>query len=271
MTNFYLIAFNKVLIFVFYLNQMKVSIITVVFNGKDTLRSTIESVLAQDYSDIDYWVIDGGSTDGTLEILNEYEGRINFISEKDRGIYDGMNRGLAKISGEIVGMVHSGDCYPSNDVIRSVVDCFQANQVEAVYGDKQYVDPLTGNVVRYWVAGKYDRNNWLFGWMPPHLSFYVKKSVYDRLGGFRLDLSTSADYEWMLRALYKEQISVAYLPKLLVNMLNGGVSNASWKHRLKANKQDRQSWEVNGLKPYFFTLFLKPLRKITQLIKRQQS
>jgi len=247
--------------------SMQVSVITVVYNGKDTIRTTIESVLAQDYPNIDYWVIDGGSVDGTLNILKEYEGRIHYISEKDKGIYDGMNRGLAKISGEIVGMVHSGDQYPSNDVLSSVVKCFESNHVDAVYGDKQYIDPESQKVVRYWEAGKYQKSNWLFGWMPPHLSFYVKKSVYDSLGGYRLDLSTSADYEWMLRALYKEHISVTYLPKLLVTMLNGGVSNASWKHRLRANQQDRESWQVNGLKPYFFTLWLKPLRKIAQLFK----
>jgi glycosyltransferase involved in cell wall biosynthesis len=250
---------------------MKVSIITVVYNGKETLRQTIESVLSQDYPSIDYWVIDGGSTDGTLELLKEYEGRIQYISEKDRGIYDGMNRGLAKISGEVVGMVHSGDVYPSTDVIRSVVECFERNGVDAIYGDKQYVDPISGKIVRYWVAGNYKRSNWLFGWMPPHLSFYVKKSVYDRLGGYRLDLSTSADYEWMLRALYKEQISVVYLPKLLVTMLNGGVSNASWKLRFKANKQDKQAWELNALPHYFFTLWMKPLRKIIQLLKCPNS
>ena len=246
---------------------MKVSVITVVYNGKDSIRSTIESVLAQDYPDVDYWVIDGGSTDGTVEILKEYGARIHFVSEKDKGIYDGMNRGLANVTGEIVGMVHSGDTYPSKDVLSSVVKCFKEQQVDATYGDKQYIDPVSQKIVRYWVAGSYHRNNWLFGWMPPHLSFYVKKSVYDRLGGYRLDLSTSADYEWMLRALYKEQISVAYLPKLLVTMLNGGVSNASWKHRLKANQQDRESWKVNGLNPYIFTLWLKPLRKIVQLFK----
>jgi glycosyltransferase involved in cell wall biosynthesis len=250
---------------------MKVSIITVVYNGKETLRQTIESVLSQDYPSIDYWVIDGGSTDGTLELLKEYEGRIQYISEKDRGIYDGMNRGLAKISGEVVGMVHSGDVYPSADVIRSVVECFDRNDVDAIYGDKQYVDPISSKIVRYWVAGDYKRSKWLFGWMPPHLSFYVKKSVYDRLGGYRLDLSTSADYEWMLRALYKEQISVVYLPKLLVTMLNGGVSNASWKHRFKANQQDKQAWELNGLPHYFFTVWMKPLRKIIQLLKRPNS
>jgi glycosyltransferase involved in cell wall biosynthesis len=250
---------------------MKVSIITVVYNGKDTLRQTIESVLSQDYPSIDYLVIDGGSTDGTLELLKEYEGRLQYISEKDRGIYDGMNRGLAKISGEIVGMVHSGDVYPSTDVIRSVVECFDRNEVDAIYGDKQYVDPISGKIVRYWVAGDYKRSKWLFGWMPPHLSFYVKKTVYDRLGGYRLDLSTSADYEWMLRALYKEQISVVYLPKLLVTMLNGGVSNASWKHRFKANQQDKQAWELNELPHYFFTVWMKPLRKITQLWTRQNS
>jgi glycosyltransferase involved in cell wall biosynthesis len=250
---------------------MKVSIITVVYNGKDTLRQTIESVLSQDYPSIDYWVIDGGSTDGTLELLKEYEGRLQYISEKDRGIYDGMNRGLAKISGEIVGMVHSGDVYPSTDVIRSVVECFERNDVDSIYGDKQYVDPISGKIVRYWVAGNYKRSNWLFGWMPPHLSFYVKKSVYNRLGGYRLDLSTSADYEWMLRALYKEKISVVYLPKLLVTMLNGGVSNASWMHRFKANQQDKQAWELNELSHYFFTLWMKPLRKIIQLLKRPNS
>ena len=248
-------------------HTVKVSILTVAYQSAATLRQTIDSVLSQDYSNIEYWVIDGGSNDGSVEILESYAGRVHFISEKDSGIYDALNKGLARISGDIVGVIGADDFYPTTDVISSVVASFQANQTDAIYGDIQFVDPESMRVVRYWKAGAYQINNWLYGWMPPHLSFYVKRDVYERLGNYRTDFRCAADYEWMLRALYKHRISVAYLPKLLMTMRNGGTSTASWKHRWVANREDRKAWALNDLKPYFFTVTLKPIRKIIQLFQ----
>ncbi|CAM4183830.1 glycosyltransferase [Cytophagaceae bacterium 50C-KIRBA] len=253
------------------MNSPKVSIITVCYQSAATLRQTIESVLAQDYPNLEYWVIDGGSKDDSLSILKDYEGRIYYISEKDQGIYDAMNKGLARVSGDIIGMIGSDDFYPANDIISSVVTRFQEKGTDTVYGDIQFVDPISGALVRFWSAGEYQRNNWLWGWMPPHLSFYAKKSVYDEIGPFRTDFTCAGDYDWMLRALYKAKKTAAYLPKTLMTMRNGGTSTASWKHRLVANREDRQAWKDNGLQPYFFTLFLKPVRKIFQLFNSEKK
>jgi glycosyltransferase involved in cell wall biosynthesis len=247
--------------------MLKVSILTASFNCASTIRQTIESALAQDYPNIEYWVIDGGSTDETLSILKTFEGQINYISEPDKGIYDAINKGLERSTGDIIGMIGADDFYPSNDVISAVVKSFEQTSALALYGDKQYVDAdKTDKIVRNWVAGPYQNSNWLFGWMPPHLSFYTSRKLLEQTGKYRTDFTCSGDYEWMLRALYNKEVKVTYLPKVLVRMRTGGTSNASFKHRLKANLEDRKAWEINGLKPYFFTLFLKPLRKITQLL-----
>jgi glycosyltransferase involved in cell wall biosynthesis len=246
--------------------MLKVSILTASYNAAATLQQTIESVLSQDYPNIEYWVIDGGSTDETLDILKSFEGKIHYISEKDKGIYDAINKGLDRASGEIIGMIGADDFYPDNGVISAVVKKFEETTADALYGDKQYVDALqTDKIVRNWVAGPYQHSNWLYGWMPPHLSFYTSRKLLEKTGKYRTDFTCSGDYEWMLRALYNKDVKVAYLPKVLVHMRAGGTSNASWKHRLTANQEDRKAWEVNGFKPYFFTLFLKPVRKITQL------
>ena len=143
--------------------------------------------------------------------------------------------------------------------------------MDVVYGDKQYVNPENPQkIVRYWTAGAYQVQQWLYGWMPPHLSFYIKKSSADKNGPYRTDFTCSADYEWMLRALYKNKMSAFYLPKVLMTMRNGGTSTASLKHRLVANMEDRKAWTVNHLHPYWFTLALKPLRKIFQLFKSKK-
>jgi len=246
--------------------NLKVSIITVSFNAIATLQQTIESVLAQDYSDIEYWVIDGGSSDGTKELLASYGDRIKYISEPDKGIYDAFNKGLALVKGDVIGVIGADDFYPTTDVIRSVVEVFEQQDVDSIYGDLQFINPQSLKVVRKWKAGSYKRSSWLLGWMPPHPTFYVKRKVYEEIGHFKTHYTCAGDYEFMLRALYKNAISVAYLPKLLMTMRTGGTSTASWKHRWKANMEDRMAWRENGLKPYFITVSLKPLRKIFQLL-----
>ncbi len=249
---------------------MKFSIITVCFNSDSTLEQTIQSVLNQTFKDIEYIVIDGGSTDRTLTILNKYKDHLKFISEKDSGIYDAMNKGLKMANGEIIGMIGSDDFYPSNDVLLQVSNAFDEFKTDAIYGDKQYVNPEDLNkIVRFWTVGPYKKENWLEGWMPPHLSFYLKKSVYDSYGYYSTDFTCSADYELMLRMLYKNGVSAHYLPKVLMTMRNGGTSTASWKHRLLANLEDRKAWKINNLMPKWYTLWWKPLSKITQLLKNK--
>ena len=248
---------------------MKISIITVSFNSAKTIRQTIESVLSQDYLDLEYIVVDGASKDGTVNILREYDGKIKYISEPDKGIYDALNKGIKLATGEIIGTIGGDDFYPNACVISNIAKAFIDFKTDAIYGDKQYVNMGDDDtIVRYWRSGEYQRENWLKGWMPPHLSFYLKKSAFQKYGDYVTDFTCSGDYELMLRMLYKNQLTAHYLPEVVMTMRNGGTSTASWKHRYRANIEDRRAWQINGLKPHWFTLWLKPISKISQLFMR---
>jgi glycosyltransferase involved in cell wall biosynthesis len=247
--------------------MMKVSVITATFNSAATLTDTLSSVRDQTYPLVEHLIIDGGSKDNTMEIVAGFPHVKQICSEKDRGIYDAMNKGVKRATGDIVGILNSDDFYASENVLREVVDTFQQSGCDAVYGDLQYVDKDdVSKIVRYWRSGPYQLGAFKWGWMPPHPSFFVRRALYDRFGFFNLDMETAADYELMLRMIHKEGASLQYLPNVLVKMRTGGASNASLASRLKANTDDRKAWEINGVKPYWFTLYLKPIRKITQFI-----
>ena len=257
---------------------MKVSIITVSYNSAKTIGDTISSVRKQSYKNIEYIVVDGNSTDGTVEIVKQFldsskdvsqddlQGVVTkFLYEKDNGIYDAMNKGLALATGEIIGVLNSDDFYCSNEVIEQVVRAFQEKETDCLYGDLNYVDPIdTSRIVRKWRSGAYLRKNFLNGWMPPHPTFFVKKSCYENFGTFNTQFKSAADYELMLRFLFKESCSAQHLPKVIIHMRAGGVSNVSLKNRIRANREDRMAWKINGLKPKWFTLLRKPLSKLTQ-------
>jgi glycosyltransferase involved in cell wall biosynthesis len=249
---------------------MKISIITVVYNNSEFIEDCINSVLSQSYDDIEYIIIDGASTDGTLEIVKQYAAGIaKIVSEPDRGIYDAMNKGLSLATGEVIGILNSDDFYPHLHVLKRVADMFEANRIDSCYGDLVYVEPHNkAKVARFWRSGPYDKRRFYNGWMPPHPTFFVHRSIYERYGRFDPAFGTSADYELMLRFLLKYEISSAYIPEVLVKMRGGGVSNASVKNRILANRMDRLAWRANGLRPYPWTLFLKPILKIRQFIHR---
>ncbi len=234
-----------------------------------TIEDTLISVKEQIYSNIEHIIIDGKSTDKTLQIANCYPHLSKIKSEKDSGIYDAMNKGISLSTGQVIGILNSDDIYTNEHVIRDVMSAFVDEDVDAVYGDLNYVrhNDLS-KVVRKWKAESHSIRKWRYGWMPPHPTFFVRKHIYKKFGTFNLNLKSAADYEIMLRFLYKHKINVRYLPKVLVHMRIGGQSNASLKNRLIANKEDRLAWEINGLKPYPFTTYLKPIRKIHQFLKR---
>ena len=193
-----------------------------------------------------------------------------FVSEPDNGIYDGLNKGIALATGDVIGFLHSDDFYASDNVIQKVAAVFNDPAVDTCYGDLRYVDAQdTAKVVRFWRSGLFESGKFYWGWMPPHPTFFVRRSIYDKYGLFNLNLGSAADYEIMLRFLLKHQLRAAYLPEVFVNMRVGGVSNASLKNRLKANQMDRKAWEVNDLKPYPWTLSMKPLRKVGQWFIRK--
>ncbi|MHA6249257.1 glycosyltransferase family 2 protein [Pontibacter sp. CAU 1760] len=247
---------------------MKISIITIVFNNKETIADAINSVLNQRYPAIEYIVVDGQSTDGTVEIIESFGSSITkFVSEPDQGLYDAVNKGIGMATGEVIGLLHSDDILNSQDTIAAIARAFGEHQTETIYGDLLYVQKQdTSKTVRSWVSGSFKRENFLYGWMPPHPTFYVKREVYQREGMYNTLFKSAADYELMLRFLYKAGISTAYIPEVLVKMRVGGKSNISLSNRWRANKEDYLAWKVNQLRPRFYTRFLKPLRKLTQFI-----
>ncbi|MBN4071353.1 glycosyltransferase, partial [Crocinitomix catalasitica] len=192
---------------------MKISIITVAYNSADTIVDTIESVLSQKNIDLEYIVVDGVSTDKTMEIVQSYGDRIHrVISEQDKGIYDAMNKGVALASGDIVGILNSDDFYTSETVLDEVVSTFD-DATMGVYGDLIYVDQKNTDVVkRKWISGEYVQGSFVKGWMPPHPTFFVRKEVYEKFGAYTLKLKSAADYEFMLRVIHKNEIPIKYLP-----------------------------------------------------------
>lgn len=245
---------------------MKVSIITVSYNSSKTICQTIDSVLSQDYPNLEYILVDGNSTDGTKQILQSYYShKLRYISEIDSGIYDAMNKGIKMSSGDIIGIINADDFYTHGQVLSQVVAAFQTQGVDGVYGDLVYVQAdEPGKIIRYWKSGEYKQNSFLQGWMPPHPTFFVKREIYEKYNAFDTRLKSAADYELMLRFIHKYKISVAYIPQVLVSMRTGGVSNASLKNRVRANLEDRLAWKLNRLTPNSLTLLLKPIRKIEQ-------
>ena len=215
------------------------------------------------------------------------------VSEPDNGIYEGMNKGLRLATGDVVGILNADDFYAGPDVLAKVAKVFQDPAVDSCYGDLLYVEEEPGDglsvksdgrkaqgagitakeekqfkIVRYWKSGDFKPERFYWGWMVPHPTFFVRRSVYEKYGLFNLDLGSAADYELMLRFLVKHRISTVYIPEVLVKMRVGGTSNASLKNRINANRMDRKAWEVNGLRPYPWTIPLKPLRKIPQWLAR---
>ena len=246
---------------------MTISIITATYNSAGTVKDTLKSIASQTYQSIEHIIIDGKSKDNTLEIVSAFPHVKKTVSEKDKGIYDAMNKGIALSTGEIVGILNSDDFYANAEVLEKVMAQFKDPSVEAVYGDLQYVSQKNlDKVIRYWKAGTYTNRSFYTGWMPPHPSFFVRRSVYDRLGVFHLDLKTAADYEIIIRFLLKNKVKAAYIPEILVKMRTGGASNASLRQRIRANQEDYWAWRLNGLRPNPFTLVLKPLRKVRQYL-----
>ena len=229
----------------------------------------MRSVEEQDHTLIEHIVVDGHSQDDTLNIVQRFPHVSTLISEKDEGIYDAMNKGIRAATGEIIGILNSDDIYAHTKVLSSVVRVFQDTSIQACYADLQYTDAeKVERITRTWKSGNYHSGSFYWGWMPPHPTFFVRKSVYDQVGLFDTRLRSAADYEMMLRILLKYNMAATYIPQVIVKMKSGGMSNASFRNRMKANREDREAWRMNGLKPYFFTLYLKPLRKITQFLKK---
>jgi glycosyltransferase len=248
---------------------MKISIITATFNSSKTLRDTMRSVMEQDYPNVEHLIIDGASKDDTLAIARSYSHVAKIVSEKDRGIYDAMNKGIAIATGDVIGILNSDDIYVHDHILSHVMNAFTDPSTDVVYGDLQYVSASNLNkITRTWRAGSFTKKKFYYGWMPPHPAFFVRKKVYDTVGSFNLALRSAADYEFMLRVLLKYDHHVRYIPEVLVKMRVGGISNATFLNRIRANREDREAWRINNIRPYFFTIPFKPLRKVFQFLDR---
>lgn len=250
---------------------MKFTLITVCYKAGEQLAETITSVRAQTHPDIEHIIIDGASPDAaTKAVLQRVtDGRTIILSEADKGVYDAMNKGLARATGEVVGFVNAGDMLEANDVIAKLAAEFAKDDADVIYGDANMVDPDDiRKVRRFWKGGDYDRDNFRKGWMPPHLGTYIRRSAYQRFGHFNLQFRIAADYELMFRFLYKHRLSALYVPLTIVRFRLGGASNKSVKHIWNANREVLKAWKVNGEPVSPLLMFAKPLRKITQYFNR---
>lgn len=251
---------------------MKVSIVTASFNSANTIRDTIDSVMRQTYHDIEYIVKDGGSTDGTVDILKEYEpkfcGRMKWITEKDKGIYDGMNKGILMSTGDVVGTLNSDDFFTDEHVIENMVKAMEEKKVDAVYGDIHFVkDCDLETTVRYY-SSKHFKPFWLrFGFMPAHPSFYLKREVYEKAGLYKTDYKIGSDFEMMVRLFHKYRISYYYLPQDFVTMRSGGASTRNINSRITLLKEDVKACRENGIYTNRLIIALKYLYKATEFRK----
>ena len=246
---------------------MKVSIITVCKNAAATIADTLNSVASQTWGAIEHIIIDGGSTDHTIEIIQSFPHVTKFISEQDRGVYFAMNKGISMATGEIVGILNADDYYSNDGIIEQVVIRFRQKSCAALYGNLFVVKRTDKfKIIRNWRAGQYQLIDFYHGWSPPHPTLFLMRSLYEQYGAFDTRFTLAADYELMLRLLFKHKVKAYYLDAVLVVMRSGGLSNRSIYAKWVANREDKKAWEVNGLKPHLFTLILKPLTKIKQFI-----
>ena len=246
----------------------EISVITPSMNSAGVIAGCIRSVAAQSMR-AQHLVVDGFSSDGTLDVIRQSGDGAEIIQQAPGGIYAAINLGIRKATGGIIGVLNADDFYASAGVLEQVAALFEDPSIEACYGDLCYVDDNdTSKIVRYWRSGEYRPARFRHGWMPPHPTFFAKRSVFDRYGVYRTDLGTAADYELMLRFLVKYRVTASYLPQVLVHMRTGGASNASISARIKANRMDRKAWQVNGLRPYPWTAIAKPFRKVGQWWRR---
>ena len=225
------------------------------------------SVAAQEGVEVEHIVIDGGSRDGTLEIIARHRDRISvLVSEPDGGIYDAMNKGLALATGDVVGFLNSDDIYAAPDALSSVQAAFADLRCQAIHGDVAYVaqDDLS-RVLRHWTPNPEDAAGFRRGWHPPHPCFFVRRELVHRYGGFDLTFRIAADYEWMLRYVKRYQVALVYVPKLLVKMRVGGVSNGSLLGILRANIECYLAWRKNGLSANPLMVITKPLAKLAAM------
>ena len=250
---------------------MKITVITAVYNNKKTIKDALESILSQSYKNVELIVIDGGSTDGTVDIVHTFGDKIDtFVSEPDNGIYDALNKGIGLATGDVIGFLNSDDVYAHDRVLEKIARAFQHEHADSVYGDLNYVlRNDISKVIRHWKSHEYTPKKLRQGWMPPHPTFYVKREIYEKYGGFDTSFKIAADYDSILRFLGLHHISTTYVPEVLVKMRLGGVSNRDLKSILKKSGEDYKALKKNGIGGKR-VVFMKNISKVPQFFKKRQ-
>ncbi|MDT0647449.1 glycosyltransferase family 2 protein [Zunongwangia sp. F260] len=248
---------------------MEISIITATYNSEASILSAIKSVAVQDYLNVELVIVDGGSSDNTVSIVKDnYSRPLKIISEKDKGIYDALNKGVKAASGDIIGLVHSDDFLASPDIISEVVAAFQQNEVDGVYGDLQYVNKEdTSKVIRYWKSEQFYPGLLKEGWMPAHPTLFLRKEVYDKHGLFNLNYRIAADYDLMLRIFSDSVLNFMYLPRVITKMRVGGASNRSLSNIKLKSAEDLLALKANGMRDPYKILAYKNISKLKQFLK----
>ena len=242
---------------------MKISIITISFNANDTIEKTLNSINSQSYSNIEHIIVDGGSIDGTIEICNSFSHISKIISEPDNGVYDAFNKGLKLATGDIIGFLNADDVFCNENSIQDIVDAFSNNEADIVYGNLDYVNEES-KVIRNWISKPYEKGLVKKAWMPAHPSFYCKKEVYDRLGGYNDSFKIAGDFELCLRFLEVNKVSSYYLNNKLVKMLVGGISNNGLKSKLTIFKEELRAFKINNISVNPVLFFFYKLKKLKQ-------
>ncbi|ASB50543.1 glycosyltransferase family 2 protein [Alkalitalea saponilacus] len=248
---------------------MQISLITVTYNCAEDLRITFDSIRNQNFPDVEYIIIDGGSKDGTIDVIKENEDLIRkWISESDHGIYDAMNKGLKISTGQVIGFLHAGDRFSEIDVLSSVAQKFSSNNCDLLYGDLQYISSKnSANVIRHWKSGSFSQSKLSNGWMPPHPTVYFRREVLNNIGSFDTTYRIAADYDWMVRCLKTPDIRVCYFDKVMILMPTGGASNRSLGNIFRKSSEDFQIIRRNKIGGVG-TLLLKNFSKLGQFLRR---
>ena len=251
---------------------MKISLVTSVFNRQSTIGETMASVQAQHYPDVEHVIQDGGSTDGTIEVINKWKTEKTFVvSARDNGIYDGINRGISRATGDVIGLLHSDDTLASNSVLADVAQALRDPAIDGIYGDLVYVAAENpSQVLRYWRSGTYHPRKLAWGWMPPHPTLYLRRSVFDHLGLYDTEFRIAADYEAMLRYLVRGNLRLGYIPQVMVRMRAGGESNRSLGHILKKSREDYRALRRHGVGGVG-SLLSKNLSKVGQFLMKEEK
>ena len=242
---------------------MKVSIITITYNAENTIFNSLNSVFTQSHKNIEHIIVDGGSKDNTLEICNSFSHVSKIVSEPDNGVYDAFNKGLKLATGDIIGFLNADDVFFNENSVQEIVNAFSNNETEIVYGNLDYVNK-EGKVIRNWISRSYEIGLVKKAWMPAHPTFYCKKEVYDRLGGYNDSFKIGGDFELCLRFLEVNKVSSFYLNKKLVKMLVGGISNSGLKSKWTIYKEELRAFKIHNIKVNPILFFLHKLKKVAQ-------